>query len=125
MDAAAADRQRLLKLAVIGTASGAFSGVFGVGGGSVIVPLLILWFAYGPREATGTSLAALGVIAAFAVIGQAFYGNVGPLDGLIVAAPAVAGVIAGAAAQQRVPERVVLLLFSLLLVVIATELVIP
>ena len=38
---------RLAKLAVIATAAGAFSGLFGVGGGTVIVPLLILWFAYG------------------------------------------------------------------------------
>ncbi len=55
---------RLLRLAVIGSVAGAFSGLFGVGGGTVIVPLLILWFAYGEREATGTSLAAIAVIAA-------------------------------------------------------------
>jgi uncharacterized membrane protein YfcA len=48
----------VLKLAVIGTLAGAFSGLFGVGGGTVIVPLLIFWFGYGERLATGTSLAA-------------------------------------------------------------------
>ena len=47
---------RLLRLAVIATAAGAFSGLFGVGGGTIIVPLLVLWFGYGEREATGTSL---------------------------------------------------------------------
>ena len=41
------------QLAVVGTAAGAFSGLFGVGGGVVIVPLLILWLGYGEREATG------------------------------------------------------------------------
>ena len=56
------------KLAVIGTAAGAFSGLFGVGGGTVIVPLLILWFAYGEHEATGTSLAAIVVIALLGAI---------------------------------------------------------
>src|SRR5436190_24193249 len=55
---------RTSKLAVIGTAAGLFSGLFGVGGGTVIVPLLVLWFGYGEREATGTSLAAIGIIAA-------------------------------------------------------------
>ena len=50
---------RLLRLAVIATAAGAFSGLFGVGGGTVMVPLLMLWLGYGEREATGTSLAAI------------------------------------------------------------------
>jgi DNA polymerase (family 10) len=47
------------KLAAIGTLAGIFSGLFGVGGGTVIVPLLIFWFGYGERLATGTSLAAI------------------------------------------------------------------
>jgi uncharacterized membrane protein YfcA len=34
---------------VIGTAAGLLSGIFGVGGGSVIVPLLVLWLGYGER----------------------------------------------------------------------------
>ena len=52
-------RDRLAKLAAIGTAAGAFSGLFGVGGGSVIVPLLVLWLGFGERVATGTSLLAI------------------------------------------------------------------
>ncbi len=55
---------RLLKLALIATAAGAFSGLFGVGGGTVIVPLLVLWFGYPEHAATGTSLAAIVVIGA-------------------------------------------------------------
>lgn len=115
----------LLKLAVIGTAAGAFSGLFGVGGGTVIVPLLILWLAYGEREATGTSLAAIAVIAVFAVAAHGLYGNVDLIKGVVVGAPAVAGVIGGAALQQRVPERTISLLFAALLVVIAIELALP
>jgi len=38
---------RALRLALIGTAAGVFSALFGVGGGTVIVPLLILWLGYG------------------------------------------------------------------------------
>ncbi|HEU5142281.1 MAG TPA: sulfite exporter TauE/SafE family protein, partial [Solirubrobacterales bacterium] len=49
--------ERTLRLAAIGTLAGVFSGLFGVGGGTVIVPLLILWFGFGERLATGTSLA--------------------------------------------------------------------
>lgn len=110
---------------MVGTAAGAFSGLFGVGGGTVIVPFLILWLGYGERLATGTSLAAILVIAVFASGAQAAYGNVDLANGLLVGVPAVAGVVAGAALQQRLPERMVSLLFALLLVVIAVQLIIP
>jgi uncharacterized membrane protein YfcA len=53
---------RLLRLAAIATAAGAFSGLFDVGGGTIIVPQLVLWLAYDQKEATGTSLAAIIVI---------------------------------------------------------------
>jgi uncharacterized membrane protein YfcA len=115
----------LLKLAVVGTAAGAFSGLFGVGGGSVIVPLLIFWLAYEERLATGTSLAAIIVIALLAVIGQGAYGNVDVAEGLLVGVPAVAGVLIGTTLQQRLPEGAVSLLFAVLLVAIAAELLIP
>jgi uncharacterized membrane protein YfcA len=114
---------RTLKLAAIGTAAGLFSGLFGVGGGTVIVPLLIMWLAYGEREATGTSLAAIVVIAAVAAAGQAAYGNVRVLEGVLVGVPAVGGVLAGTWLQQRVPARTVSLLFAGLLVVTAALLV--
>jgi hypothetical protein len=118
------DRSRFLKLAAIGTAAGAFSGMLGVGGGTVIVPLLILWLGYGEREATGTSLAAIVVIALLAVAGQGLYGNVDPLKGALVGIPAVGGVVLGTAIQQRLAERVVAGLFALLLLAVALELII-
>jgi uncharacterized membrane protein YfcA len=113
---------RLAKLALIGTAAGIFSGLFGVGGGTVIVPLLILWFGYREHVATGTSLAAIAVIAVFAVATQAAYGNVDVEKGLLVGLPAVPGVLAGTALQQRVSGRAVSLMFSVLLVVVAIQL---
>jgi uncharacterized membrane protein YfcA len=117
-------RDRLVKLVAIGTAAGAFSGLFGVGGGTVIVPLLILWLGYGEREATGTSLAAIVVIAALAAAGQGLYGNVDIADALVVGAPALIGVVAGAALQQRLPERAVAFMFAALLVATAVALVV-
>jgi uncharacterized membrane protein YfcA len=116
---------RLLQLAAIATAAGVFSGLFGVGGGTVIVPLLIFWFGYGERLATGTSLAAIVVIAALATIGHGVYGNVDPLLGLLIGAPAVAGVVAGTGFQQRLPERAISILFAALLLAIAVELAVP
>jgi uncharacterized membrane protein YfcA len=116
---------RTLKLAVIGTAAGAFSGLLGVGGGSVMVPLLIVWLAFGEREATGTSMMAIVLIAALAVTVQAFYGNVDPPNAALVGVPAIGGAVAGTALQQRLPERSISLLFAILLVVVAVELIIP
>ncbi len=116
-------RDRIVKLAVIATAAGAFSGLFGVGGGTVMVPLLILWLGYGEREATGTSLAAIVIIAGLAAGAQALYGNVDPAKAALVGVPALAGVVAGTALQQRLPERWISGLFSLLMVAIAVELI--
>lgn len=114
---------RLVRLALIGSAAGAFSGLFGVGGGTVIVPLLVLWFAYGEREATGTSLFAIVIIASLAAAVQGLHGNVDPLKALIVGVPALGGVVAGTWLQQRVPERAVAGGFAVLLTVSATLLV--
>lgn len=101
-----------------------FSAVFGVGGGVVIVPLLIFWLGYGEREATGTSLAAISVIAAAAAAGHGLYGNVDLAKGVLVGLPAMAGVLAGTALQQRLTGRAISLLFAVLLVVVAVQLVV-
>src|SRR2546423_9535586 len=101
------------RLAVIATLAGAFSGLFGVGGGSVMVPLLILWIGYEEREATGTSLAAIPLIALFGALVQGLHGNVDVPKGLLVGVPAVAGVVGGTWLQQRVSVRVVAGLFAL------------
>jgi len=114
---------RTLKLAAIATAAGAFSGLLGVGGGSVIVPLLIVWLGYAPREATGTSMLAIVLIASVAVTFQAAYGNVDPPNAALVGLPAVGGVVAGTALQQRLPERYISLMFAALLAGIAVKLI--
>jgi uncharacterized membrane protein YfcA len=116
--------RRKLQLAGIGTTAGAFSGLFGVGGGTIIVPLLILWLAYGEREATGTSMAAIIVIAVYAVALQGLgYGNVHIGNAALIGLPAVAGAIAGTAVQQRISQRAISGAFSILLVVVAFHLI--
>jgi uncharacterized membrane protein YfcA len=113
-----------LKLAAIGTAAGIFSGLFGVGGGTIIVPLLILWFGYGERLATGTSLAAIVLIGLLGAIAQGgLYGNVHWVTGLLLALPAMIGVVLGTAAQQRISQRAVSFLFAALLIAVAVDLV--
>jgi uncharacterized protein len=114
-----------LKLAAIGTLAGVFSGLFGVGGGTVIVPLLIFWLGYGERLATGTSLGAIVLIGLLGTLAQGgLYGNVHFATGLLLAIPAILGVLAGTAIQQRIPQRAVSLLFAALLVGVAIELIV-
>lgn len=115
--------RRTPKLIVIGTLAGLFSGLFGVGGGSVIVPLLMLWLAYDERPATATSLAAIVFIAAFGAAVQGLYGNVHVIDAIEVGLPAVAGVLIGTWLQQRLPARTIALMFAAVLVASAIELI--
>lgn len=117
------DRRRWARLAAIGTAAGLFSGLFGIGGGTVMVPLLVLWLGLDERRAAATSLAAIAPIAAFGVALHALYGNVHWGSGALIGLPAVAGVLAGTWLQQRVPTRAISLLFSAVLVAAAVRLV--
>jgi uncharacterized membrane protein YfcA len=116
-------RSRPARLAVIATAAGAFSGLFGVGGGTIIVPLLILWLGYEEREATGTSLMAIVIIAGLAAGVHALYGNVDALKALAIGLPASVGVVAGTALQQRIPQRAVAGIFAVVLAASAVALV--
>lgn len=118
-------RRRTLRLAAIGTAAGLFSGLFGVGGGILIVPLLVLWLDFGQRLATGTSLAAIAVIAAAAAVAHGAYGNVHVQEGVLVGVPAVAGVLLGTELQQRISTKAISLIFAALLVVVAVDLLVP
>ncbi len=88
-----------------------------------MVPLLIAWFGYGEREATGTSLLAIVLIAALAALIQGIYGNVDPAKAALVGVPALAGVLVGTAAQQRLPERWISGVFALMLLAIAAQLI--
>ncbi|MGH3103900.1 MAG: TSUP family transporter [Gaiellaceae bacterium] len=114
----------MLRLALIGVVAGVFSALFGVGGGILIVPLLILVLQFGERTAMATSLGAIGLTALAGVIGYSFTGRVHPLEAVLVGLPAALGAIAGTAVQQRLPRRALSLLFALVLVVIAVTLLV-
>jgi uncharacterized membrane protein YfcA len=114
--------RRSLKLAAIGTVAGLFSGLFGVGGGVVLVPLLVLWLGFDERLAAGTSLAAIVVSAAAATAVHAAYGNVHLREGVLVGVPAVAGVLIGTELQQRLSTRAISLAFAALLAGVGVDL---
>jgi uncharacterized protein len=114
---------RSMRLALIGTLAGLFAGLFGVGGGIVIVPLLVFWLGYGERQAAATSLAAIVFIATFGAALEAGYGDVNLRDALLIGGPALAGVVVGTKLQQRLPARAIALLFAVVLVAAAVQLV--
>jgi uncharacterized membrane protein YfcA len=112
----------LSRFALIGLVAGFFSALFGVGGGIVIVPLLMLALRFGERPAMATSLAAIGVTALAGVVGYSFTGRVEPVDALLVGLPGAVGATAGAALQQRLSGRTLSFGFALLLFAIAVTL---
>jgi uncharacterized protein len=113
-----------LKLVFLGLVAGLFSALFGVGGGIVIVPLLILMFSFESRVATGTSLAAIGITALAGTILYAFEGHVDVAHAALVGLPAAGGAVVGAGAQQRVSGRALTLGFAALLAAIAVWLLV-
>jgi uncharacterized membrane protein YfcA len=104
-----------VRLVVIGLVAGLFSALFGVGGGIVIVPLLILLVGLDGRVATGTSLAAIGITALVGTIFYAFEGHVDVAHAALVGLPAAVGAVAGSTIQQRVSARALSLAFAGLL----------
>jgi hypothetical protein len=106
----------------IGVAAGFFSALFGVGGGTIIVPLLVLLVGFAAVEATATSLAAIGLTAFFGMIAFGILGEVNWGYAAVVGIPAMAGTLAGTSLQRRVSSRLLAALFSVLLFAIAVRL---
>lgn len=104
---------------LIGLAAGFFSALFGVGGGIIIVPLLLLVFALEARVAAATSLAAIGITAVSGVIAYAFHGDIRVGYAALVGLPAAASVAGATAVQQRLKTRTLELAFAAFLVAVA------
>jgi uncharacterized membrane protein YfcA len=111
----------LLPFVAIGLVAGFFSALFGVGGGVVIVPLLLLAKQWPMRPATATSLAAIGITATAGVITYVVHGEVRPVYALLVGVPAAFGAAGGSSLQNRLPVRTLSFLFAALLVAIAID----
>jgi uncharacterized protein len=110
------------RLVLIGLAAGFFSALFGVGGGIVIVPLLILVVHWELRSASATSLAAIAITATAGTIVYVVHNDVRPVYAALVGVPAAFGALGGTTLQQRLPLRTLSFLFAALLVAIAIRL---
>jgi uncharacterized protein len=115
-------RRTLLTLAGIGVLSGFMSSLFGVGGGIVVVPLLVLLVGFDSRVATGTSLAAILLTALAGTTSFSLLEHVDWDAAALVGLPALAGSLAGVRLQQRVSSRAITLLFAGFLVAVAVVL---
>lgn len=107
----------------IGLIAGFMGGYVGVGGGFIMVPLFISVLGISMREASGTSLVAVCILAVPGVIEQALLGNVHVSVGLAIAVGSMPGSILGASLVKRIPESALRLLSASFLLVVAVILV--
>jgi uncharacterized protein len=114
----------MLRLVVIGLVAGLFSALFGVGGGIVVVPLLLLFERFRERPAMATSLVAIIFIAIVGSISYAAHGEVDVGAAALVGLPAAFGAVMGARVQQRISSRWLSLAFAALLVGVAVKLLV-
>ena len=103
------------RFAAIGGAGGLLSGLLGVGGGVVMVPLLVLRAGYRQREAHAMSLGAIIPISLASVITYGAAGKVHYGEAVALAVGAVAGARVGAGALARIDERQLKLVFGVFL----------
>ena len=113
-----------MRLVLIGLAAGFFSALFGVGGGIIIVPLLLLFCGWNLRPASATSLAAIGITATAGAITYVVHGEVQADYAVLLGVPAAVGAIGGAAIQQRVHARALSYAFAVLVAGIGIELLV-
>jgi uncharacterized protein len=107
---------------VIGLLAGALGGLFGVGGGLIFVPALVLLFDFGQVEAEATSLLAIIPVVLAGTWRQHLYGNVRWRPALVIGLTAVAGVELGVLTAKSLPEESLQRLFGLLLLAVAAQL---
>ncbi len=112
-------RRHLIRAVIVGLLAGSLSGLFGVGGGIILVPGLVMIVGLGVRKAAATSLATVVPIATFGLIGYATAGKVDAWLALLVTTGALIGTSIGTRLLRVLPERVLITAFSVLLVLVA------
>ena len=106
----------------IGLIAGVFAGMFGIGGGLIIVPALIFMMGFKELEATGTSLAAL--IPPVGLLGAIEYWRNGLINvrvALLIAAGLAVGAFFGAKIIIGLPPHVIRRIYGIFLLLIASR----
>ena len=99
-------------LALAGLTAGGVAGLFGVGGGILFVPALVIIGGLGQLEAQATSLLAIVPVCVVGAVRQSRYGNLRLSDGLLLGALAAAGGYAGVTLANVLPERALEIAFA-------------
>jgi uncharacterized membrane protein YfcA len=107
----------------VGIAAGILSGLFGVGGGIVFVPALVILFDLGQVRAEATSLIAIIPVALLGAYRQHRYGNIRIREGIVIGLISAAGGALGVWLANYLPERTLQIGFAALMVAIAVQLV--
>lgn len=107
------------RLIAIGIGGGLLSGLLGVGGGIVMVPLLVLWAGYGQRDAHAISLGAIIPISIASVLTYGVAGKVHAWEAVALAAGSIGGARIGAGTLARLDDRRLKLVFGLFLGAVA------
>lgn len=115
----------MTRVAIVGLAAGLLGGMFGVGGGLLIVPALVLVLGFDQRLAHGTSLAAILPIAAASLITYTVADNVDWVVALWISVGAIAGAFIGTRLLQVVPKRALTIAFVAVMLATAVRLFIP
>ena len=115
---------RVVRVVLVGLLAGFLSGLFGVGGGILIVPSLVLLLGFSQRLAHGTSLAAVLPIAIASLTTYAFEDKVDWKVGALLAVGAVVGAVVGTQLLRRLPHDTLAIAFAVLLVATAVRLLV-
>lgn len=116
-------RKQLLIGVAIGLGAGVASGYVGVGGGFIMVPLMLSLIGIEMRQASGTSLIAVMILAIPGVIEQALLGNINYTAGIAIVVGSIPGAVIGARLVRVVPELALRFVFGGFLIVAAIILV--
>ncbi len=119
---APAGHRKLAPIVAVGVVAGFLAGLFGVGGGILIVPGLVLAAGMEQRLAHGTSLAAVLPISITSLVTYAAHDNVDWSAAVYLSIGAVAGAVIGTKLLHALPHRTLGLLFAAVLVVSAIRL---
>lgn len=117
-------RLPLVQIVIIGTIAGLFAGLFGVGGGFVMVPLFVLWLGMHQKHAHATSLLSVAFISIAALAGYLHLNQVDLSSSGFITLGAIGGIFTGVRLLEKFSERTISLIFASVLILASVRLLI-